>query len=307
MRVLERKNSHLLAQAVINVDIGDICCAIKCQDPYLFGKFADMYSNFQSQKPADITIEVQAVNRMSLPEAKAALLQTRITRDGNRFVANKLMLETEFDTANRIVRVTVEKGLFDPSMEFKLMNRLLTVAYYTACKAKFEGSPPAMLVHSCGIARNGHALLFTGPCESGKTTVARLCGTEHGEVLNDEMVLVSQSRNEAMEVRGAPIIGGLAQRRNAGAPLKCVLVLKQSRVTELHKLSRLEACVRFMRQVVSPAHFGPVDRRTFWSLIADFSYEVTRITPFYELEFTLDKGKLWSVIGDLENALEKEE
>jgi hypothetical protein len=40
--------------------------------------------------------------------------------------------------------------------------------------------------------------------------------------------------------------------------------------------------------------------------MAEFSDEVTAAVPFYELEFTLDRDKLWETVGELEKSLEKE-
>jgi len=294
---------------VMRVQIGDICCSLRCHDRDVFGSWKQLYSDFQSDNPADISIELEVVDRLSSAEVEAALLQARIVPEGNRFVATDLTLESEFDTANRALSMRVEKRLFDPALEFKLMNRLLSSAYYTACEAKYSGRLPAMLVHSCGIIRDGQALVFAAPCETGKTTIARLCGEEYGQVINDEMLLVSRpcQDNGPLRVQGVPIIGGFHQRLNATAPLSCVLLLKQSKMTAVRRLDRMEAYLRFMRQIISPAYIGQTDRQALFSLIAGFSDEVTSATPFYELEFTLDREPLWEAVGELERSLEKEE
>ncbi len=294
---------------IIHLELGDVCCAVRCNDDYLSGHLIELQRGFVSQRRPDITIELEAVDGKSPAEVKAALCRTRISRDGSQFMADELILGGEFDAVKSLISLRVERSLFDPGAEFKLMNRILTVAYYSACQMKFGGSPPALLVHSSGIARGGHALLFTGPCESGKTTIARFCDDGQGRVLNDEMVMVSRPGpdNRIITARGIPIIGGIPRRSNIEAPLKCVLTLKQSKRTVFHRLSRMEAYLRFMRQVISPAHFGQTDRAAYWSLIADFTDEVTGTIPFYELEFTLDKDQLWSVIAELERTLEKEE
>jgi hypothetical protein len=261
-----------------------------------------LYSNFLSDKPADISIKLEVVDRMSTAEVPAALHQTRIIADGNRYVATELTLEAEFDATSRILSLTVDKCLFDPSLEFKLMNRLFSEVYYAACEAKYSGKPPAMLVHTCGILRRGHAMLFAGPCETGKTTIARLCGDQDGRVLNDEMVLVSwpHQGGGVLIAQGVPIIGEVTQRLNEAAPIRCVLLLKQSERTVVRQLDRTEAYLRFVKQVIPPAHFGQIDGRTSLSLIAEFSDEVTRVNPFYELEFTLDKKHLWEIVAELE-------
>jgi len=154
-----------------------------------------------------------------------------------------------------------------------------------------------MLVHSCGILRNGQVLLFTGPCETGKTTIGRLCGDDYGLLLNDEMLLLSwpHQHHRSLLVHSVPIVGELPLRLNTSAPLADVLLLKQSKRTAVRRLDRMEAYLRFMYQIICPAHFRETDRRAIYSLIAEFADEVTKVTPFYELEFTLDKNLLWEV------------
>jgi hypothetical protein len=264
-----------------------------------------LYSNFLSEKPADISIELEVVERLSAAEVVTALAQTRIVSEGNRFVATELTFEAEFNATSRILSLTVDKCLFDPSLEFKLMNRLFPEVYYAACGPKYGGKPPAMLVHTCGILRCGEAMLFAGPCETGKTTIARLCGDQDGRVINDEMLLVSRPHQAdgSLIAQGVPVIGEVTQRLNEAAPIRCVLLLKQSKRTVVRQLDRMEAYLRFMKQVIPPGHLGHMDGRTSLSLIAEFSDEVTGVNPFYELEFTLDKKHLWEVVAELEQSL----
>jgi len=121
-------------------------------------------------------------------------------------------------------------------------------------------------------------------------------------VFNDETVIVARPKtsNGSLWAQGVPIIGGYEQRLNEAAPLVYILLIKQSSRTKLRRLPRLEAYMRFMRQVINPAYFGQTDMRILFSQIADFSDEITRTLPCYELEFTLDKEPLWATIGDLE-------
>ena len=152
-------------------------------------------------------------------------------------------------------------------------------------------------------------MLFVGPSEAGKTTIARLCSGEWSEVLNDEMALLSHHRPGAgvITARGIPILGGLSQRLNTVAPLKCVFLLKQSKQTKARRMSQVEAYLCFIRQVISPEYIGLTERQSLFTQIADFANEVTSSVPFYELEFSLDKERLWQVLEDIEKVMEQEE
>jgi len=292
----------------LRVQIGDICCSLLCSDQEVLKNLQQQYSNFLSDKPADISIELHLIEKLSTAEINAALPQMRIRAKGNQFKATNLTFKGKYDFDKHLFNLKLEKNFFAPDVGLKLMNRLFCLAYLTACKAKYSEGPPAMLVHSCGILRRGKVLVFAGPCETGKTTIGRLCGDEYGRVLNDETLLFHRPgrNNGTLTVQGVPIIGGIPQRLNEAAPLSCVLMLKQSKRNALRRLTPVEAYRRFMLQVISPAHFGQRDERARLSLIADFSSEVTAVTPVYELEFSLDKDSLWKVLGELELSLEKE-
>ena len=180
--------------------------------------------------------------------------------------------------------------------------------YYTGLWKKYQDNLPAMLVHACGILRKGKLMIFTGPSETGKTTIARSCGTEHGQVVNDEMLLVSGAgiNGAGLITQGVPIIGGVEQRLNVKAPLACVLMLKQAKTTSVRPLDRAEAYRRFLRQVIMPRELvRPDDNTAMLTEVARFSDLMTKTVPFYELEFTLEKDPLWKAVDEIEESLMK--
>ncbi|UCB44008.1 MAG: hypothetical protein JSV77_05065 [Dehalococcoidales bacterium] len=291
----------------ILVQVGDVCCSIKCHDKEVFGNLQELYREFPSEKPVDTHIELEVTDRFSCEELETVLSETEYIHTGNYFSTTTEMVSGEHDDTGRALHLTVERELLNPTLEFNHLNRFLSSAYYTACKARGDWAPSAFLVHSCAIRRNGRVMLFSGPCESGKTTIARLCGEQHGDVINDETVQVSRPHQDTgiLTVRGVPFVGGAGRWLNVTAPLGCVLLLKQSQKTAVRHLDRMEAYLRFMRQIIAPAYIGQAGRREIFSMIAEFADEVTRTVPFYELEFTLDKEALWKMLDDLESLLEK--
>lgn len=303
----EVEHNSLSLNQTIRVQIGEICCAIRCRDTELRGRLQQLYNNFLSDKPSDITIELEVVDHLSPAEVEAALADTRYIHKGNHFRTTSQVIAGEYDLASRIISITAERSLYDPGSEFNHLNRLISLAYYSACKVKYDRNPPAMLVHACGIVRHGRAIVFAGPSDTGKTSIAQLCGKRHGEVINDEMLLISRPTpgGNGVSAQGAPVVGGLSSRRNISAPLRCILLLKRGGKTLARYLEKSEAYLQFMRQIVTPAHIGQRSGRAVYSLMADFSAELTRTTPVYELEFTLDGESLWQAVGEIEKSLGK--
>ena len=135
----------------LRVQFGDICFVLICHDAEVYGRLNESYGIFLSDQPADIGFKLEVVDRLERAQVETILSQTGIVRHGNRLVATNLALKVEFDAASSTFAVTADRCLFDSSLEFKLMNRLFSMAYYTVSQEKHQGRSPAMLVHSCGI------------------------------------------------------------------------------------------------------------------------------------------------------------
>lgn len=294
-----------LSCQTIRVQIGDVCCAISSRDARVLDNLRELCHDFLSPQPIDVSIELDEIEQLRPTELEAALRETRYIRQGNCFKQNRRPRAGAPDPAPGTPRSS-GAGM-DP--EFQHLNRLLSQAFYAAGRVKHDGSFPAMLVRACGILRGGKVLVFTGPRESGKTTLARLCGERDGEVINDEMVLLSRpvSPGDGVSVTSAPIISRFSPRRNLTAPLCSIMFLKKSPKTQVRRLDGVEASLRFMRQIVRPSYILVREKRTILPWLAGFSNEVTKTVPVYELEFSLDAESLWRVVGETEGELERKE
>jgi hypothetical protein len=239
---------------------------------------------------------------MNINKISSILTRSRYLRHGNYFRSSGKLLKGQYDLESRTVKITGEKALIDPDNKTNLLNQLISVSYYSACKMKYGTNPPAMLVHACGILRNQKILIFAGPSNIGKTTIARLYGDRHGEVFNDEILLMSRpgANGKGVIIQNTPIIGDFLPGRNTTAPLRCIFMLKQNNRTAWRYLDKAEAYLRFMRQIIGPSCVGNYDKKTAYSIMADFSSEVVQAVPVYELEFNQDGNTLWQVADELE-------
>jgi hypothetical protein len=290
---------------VFNVRIGDVCCAFNCQEGEDYQKLAKLkprYQLFLTRQPADITIELEGTDRLSADDLNVALARNEYFHEENLFKSTSQVVSGIYDLTRGYIKIIGERGMANPQLEGNHLNQLLSLAYYSACKIRYNGQPPAMVVHTCGILRSGQALLFTGPSDAGKTTIARLCGKRDGEVINDEMLLVTRpcENGSGACVESAPFIGRVSSWRYVKAPLRCIFLLKKSHQTRAHRVDRSEAYLKFMRQIITPAYIGQKDKRAVISQMSEFSDEVTRAVPVYELEFSLDRKSFWQTVRDLE-------
>ncbi len=295
----------LTMKNAINLRIGNVCCSLICRDANdcrKLEKIKRLYQGFLTNQPGDVTVELKGTERLNPGELNAALAENKYTHEENMFRSTSQVVAGQYDLARGYIKITGERNLINPDIECNHLNQLLSLAYYTACKITHNGIPPAMIVHSCGILRSGQALLFIGPSEAGKTTIARLCGKKDGEVINDEMLLVSRPSQDdkSFAVESGPFLGKFPSKRSLKASLRCIFLLKKGSKTGTRRVDRSEAYLKFMRQIITPVYIGQKDKRAVLLLMSQFSDEVTRAVPVYELEFKLDGKSLWRTLGELE-------
>ena len=299
----ESGHNMLSENHALGIRIGSVCCALRCRDDKEYQKLHQLYHDFLTEEPADIVIDLEVTDHLNPRDLDEVFSETMFSHEGGRFWTNSRIVTGQYDLANRIIKITAERSLGNPELEFNHLNRLITMAYYSGCKVKYNGSsPPALLVHACGILRYGKAIVFAGPSGAGKTSIAHLCDKRRGQIINDEMVMISRpiSGSNGITAQGVPVIGGVSSHGNMSAPLRCILLLKRSGRTSINYLDKAEAYLRFIRQVITPAHIGQRSGREVYSLMADFSTELVKSIPIYELEFNLDKITLWQAVSELE-------
>jgi len=161
----------------INLRIGGVSCSLSCRDAddcRKLEKIKRLYHGFLTQEPGDVAIELAGTDRLSPEELNAALAENKFYHEENIFRSTSQVVDGQYDLTRGYIKITGERNLINPDMAGNHLNMLLSLAYYTACKIKYDGRPPGMIIHSCGILRSGKALLFTGASEAGKTTIARL-------------------------------------------------------------------------------------------------------------------------------------
>lgn len=104
----------------------------------------------------------------------------------------------------------------------------------------------AVVLHASYVCRNGAAILFTAPSETGKTTQARLWEKYRGaEIINDDRVLLRKYQG-VWHAFGYPCCGSSKICKNRTLPLQAVVVLEQgaeNRVCALSAAQKIRALV----------------------------------------------------------------
>ncbi|MDO8691945.1 MAG: hypothetical protein Q7R39_18395, partial [Dehalococcoidia bacterium] len=148
-----------------------------------------------------------------------------------------------------------------------------------------------LLVHSCGVVKDGEGYLFFGHSGAGKSTVAGL--SRQFTILSDDMVMVKKA-NGVFHACGVPFRGEFLDSplTNEQAPLKGVFRLVKDAGHYLEPASRpamvasLLASVPFMSDQID---LGERAAATCAHLLA--------AVPYGRLHFRRDEG-FWGVIGN---------
>ena len=134
------------------IQIGSIRCAVILRNRACFAEWKQLYGEFITEGPADITIDLEVTNRVNLQALPDVLYNTVFSHNGGRFWTNSSIISGQYDLSRSIINITAEKDLGNTDFEYNHLNRLMAMAYYSGCKVKYnDGTPPAFLLHACGI------------------------------------------------------------------------------------------------------------------------------------------------------------
>lgn len=99
----------------------------------------------------------------------------------------------------------------------------------------------ALLLHSASIVYRNHAILFTAPSGTGKTTQTDLWHRWREGVTDlngDRNVL--QKTEEGWFACGFPVYGGSNRCEQKAAPIEAIVIIRQSPCDEIHELTAME-------------------------------------------------------------------
>lgn len=111
-----------------------------------------------------------------------------------------------------------------------------------------------LMVHSCGILRDGYALLFTGPSGAGKTTISRLM-IQHAaaQVLSDDRIVLRPDGG-GVRIFGTPWHGDGELSAIGSAQLRAIHVIRHAPEILAEPLCGSTAACALLENAFLPAH-----------------------------------------------------
>lgn len=185
-----------------------------------------------------------------------------------------------------------EKGWVDRAArrgELILRPRGLIENYLRVLYAWIALDHASLLLHACGIIRDGKGYVFFGPSGSGKTTTATLSAAY--TILSDDLVIIKKVGG-MYHVCGVPFRGDLpeAPRTNTSAKLHGLFTLVKDTQHRLEALALPNAVAQLVRCVPFVMTQPENARR-----VTDVCLDLAMCVPVRALHFWRDTG-FWNLI-----------
>lgn len=145
----------------------------------------------------------------------------------------------------------------------------------------------SMLLHASFINFNRNGILFTGPSGVGKSTQAMLWEKYmNAEIINGDRAALRKTEL-GWTAWGSPYAGTSGIYRNESAPVKALVILKQSKTNKLSALSSSEAMCYIYPEISS----HPWDKN-FVTHITTMILDLTSSVPVFLLECRPDEASV---------------
>jgi energy-coupling factor transporter ATP-binding protein EcfA2 len=144
-----------------------------------------------------------------------------------------------------------------------------------------------VIIHCCGIEKDGEGILFIGESGAGKSTMANLWNADGGiEILSDDRVIVRKS-GEDFRMYGTPWHGEAQFVSPRGVKLKKMFFLRHAGQNEVHPLSGAESVQQLLK-----CSFPPFWDATGMNFTLDLFTDLATVVPCYGLGFKPDRSAI---------------
>jgi hypothetical protein len=185
-----------------------------------------------------------------------------------------LVLPSELNSANLYFPFSTDTAVdpfSGPTLELLMINYL----------AQGRG----VILHGCGIEKDGEGILFIGESGAGKSTMANLWNADEGiEILSDDRIIVRKSGGD-FRIYGTPWHGEAQFVSPRGVNLKKMFFLRHAEQNEILALNGVESVQQLLK-----CSFPPFWDAKGMNFTLDLFSELATAVPCYELDFKPDKS-----------------
>ena len=187
--------------------------------------------------------------------------------------------------------VQLKRSEYSVGLGPKAVLNALQAEHLIACNHGF-------VFHCAYIDREGKAVLFTAPSETGKSTQADLWHQyRHAEIINGDRAAIRLVNGQLM-AEGIPFAGSSQYCKNRSLPLEAIVYLAQAPQTTIRQMRGAEA----FRRVWEGISVNTWDKADM-SAVMDTVTQLVQQIPVYYMPCTPDE----SAVNTLEQALRKVE
>jgi hypothetical protein len=163
---------------------------------------------------------------------------------------------------------------YGPTMELLMVNYL----------ARGRG----VIIHSCGIARNGRGILFVGESGAGKSTLARMWDQEKNgfDVLSDDRTIV-RKKGHHFWMYGTPWHGDAKFGSPRGVRLERIFFLRHGQKNSINELKGIDPVSQLLT-CSFPPYWDPQGMAFTLEVFTDLSAQV----PCQQLTFKPERSTL---------------
>lgn len=278
------------------IQIGEFCCGLRFNADTDYIKSVKYYfENFLSEQEPDIIVDIEIILHQEYVAVPSSLYHSKSV-DGNNFNFHSGLITGTLDLANKKCSIQVKNALLS-NPATRIFEQFLLQLYYTLLENKYGTIVPGhLLVHSCGVLKNGCGYMYVGPSGSGKSTVAQL--STMYDILNDEISLIKQE-GDGYTIYATPFNGYFRSKKNMSGPLKKIFFLKQDGRHYIKRIKLADAIILFTHEIVPPMSLLSTKKTQLLSTMLDYAAQLLTEVPFFELHFLPDKN-FWVCIEELE-------